>query len=315
VHIGRAVLRSKTFAAAMQAFIAFCLRAQAPAVIEEYSTAHNAALGGAGIAVQSQADGRFLNPALLAGVAPLAFSTGVYRVAVIDVVEVRAGVIASFAKWGDVSIDIRSHRVEKLLEDSTLAADPAFRVEDFGVRVGYALHHRGRCCLVGIAAERVSSMVFGTTGAGWNIAVGAALSMSRRLSLGFAAVRLGPDYRWVDGLGERTRSSLGRAAVMGLSLDQPLGRWMHGTARLDVETPLQQGAPSAVRTGVSLTLASLLGLHAGMERTRVHGSQQESTFGGGASLVFGGATVDVARDHIGAAVGERTLLGLTLAVR
>ena len=284
---------------------------QAPAIVQEFATARVAARGGTGIANDGEPDSRFVNPSLLADSAILSVVVGTFRMAVSDVDETRAGVTGRFGKWGDVAIDARQRRVNKLFDDPTLAADPSLQVTEGSFRFTYARRIGNRIRL-GAASEYFSSSIFGTTGGGRTTDVGMNIMLTTRLEMGVVGRHLDGAYVWHDESGAQWASSLGRNAGVGLAW-RPLAtrRTIGVTIRVDRDIALEQAASESWRGGVTIKMLRFLFLQAGSRMQ--HRPTKEVAASAGMSVRVRGMTVDIARDHLGALVGERTLIAATLS--
>lgn len=283
---------------------------QTPDILRERPVASVAALGGAAVAAVGLFDARSINPSLLAGNVNVSFSGGFYREEATDVSGARGGLTGSFGHVGIFSVDVRRRQVENLLEDSVLAGDPNLEVSDWGIRVGYARGFAGNRLRVGATWEGLSSRVFGTTGGGWTLDIGAAAVLTSRASVGIAVARLGPEYKWRDALGGTMYSPQGRTITGGV-------RWSAGTGRRvsmqlggDVVRALETAAEPGVRFGAEVTLLQRVSLRGGHARMGGRGGTRTSAAGLGIKL--GNARIDVARDRLGSVVGERTLLDFSL---
>lgn len=286
--------------------------AQVPDVALPQHSARLSALAGAGAGLTADADGRSLNPASLASDDRLLLSAGYSRAAVSDVVGVRIGAAASLGRWGSVALDARQRRVEKLIDDPDLAAEPGFRVSDLAIRLSYARRFaRGRLS-VGVAGEWLSSAVFATEGEGWDLHVGTTFQFSRDMTLGVAAARLGPAYRWTASGRGQQRSPLGRAVITGLRW-RPLDRAAANIALVaDGEFGLEGAADDAYRAGAELSVRQVLVLRGGYEAVAT-GNDWRRAPSAGLGLMLHSIRIDLARDRIGSEVGERTLVEVTLS--
>jgi hypothetical protein len=278
-------------------------------------SARVAALGGAGAADVTTADGRSLNPALLAASPELWVGVGYVQAAVIDIVGFRAGVAGRpLRRLGALSVDARYREVRDLIDDPELADEPGLRVADWGVRVGYASAFLDGRLMVGATAEQLRSVVLGTEGRGWDINFGAAVRLAEPVSLGLAVVHLGPPYRWTGLAGEQRSTPLGRAAIGGIRAAPIRHKYLALSLVVDGQVAAdRRTGERAVRAGGELRLARVLALRAGYEWVRIGAGSSERAPAAGLGLSLPKLRLDIARDRIGAEVGERTLLELTFS--
>lgn len=296
----------------LRAICTIAAAAQAPEILQERPTAYVAALGGAGIGAVGLLEARSINPALLAGAIPTNFSVGVFKTSVTDVSGVRGGIIGALRGLGHLSLDVRRRQIDDLVEDSVLAGDPNLKVFDWGVRLGYARQLMGGRLRLGASWEGLSSRVFGTTGTGWTLDVGAAAVMSSNVSIGITAARLGPKYAWRDALGVSTHSPQGRTMATGVRWSFRQKRAVGVQVAGDIIRALESDAEQGVRIGGEITLMRHVSLRGGYARLRdTYGSASGSS-AAGIGLQLRKIRLDIGRDRLGSVVGERTLLDLTI---
>jgi hypothetical protein len=297
------------------ALLAGPVAAQTSGATQTDHSARVAALGGAGTADVITADARSLNPALLAAAPELWVGAGYAQAAVIDVVGFRAGVAGRpVGRLGALSLDVRYREVRDLIDDPELADEPGLRVADWGARVGYATAFFDGRVMLGASAEQMRSVVFGTKGRGWDVNLGAAVRLAEPVSLGVALVHLGPSYRWTGLAGEQRRTPLGRAAIAGIRAAPIRHRYVALSLVVDGQLAADRRAGDrAVRAGGELRLARVLALRGGYEWVRTGAGARERRPAAGLGLALPRFRLDIARDRIGAEVGERTLLELTFS--
>jgi hypothetical protein len=156
------------------------------------------------------------------------------------------------------------------------------------------------------------STVFGTTGSGWSMNVGAAYSVARSLSVGASLIRVGPSYRWTTLLGDESRTNLGRSLVVGLSF-RPLHRtW--GTVRVlaDYRAGLERAAGRSQHIGAEIGLADRVAFRAGMQHESATGTSTPRSLSAGVGVRLGQFHIDIAQDRIGRVMGQRTFIELSL---
>lgn len=290
----------------------FQAAAQTPDILRERPTARVAALGGAGIAAIGLLDARSINPALLASDVSASFSLGFFKTSATDVTGARVGVTGGFRRLGNVSLDMRRRQIENLLEDPVLAEDPNLKVSDWGIQLGYARKWLGGRFQLGAIWETLSSRVFGTTGNGWTVDVGAAAAVTSEVSVGITVARLGPKYEWRDALGGGMQSPQGRTFTSGL-------RWSIGRERRlglqvagDVVRALEQTGEQGLRVGGEVSLLQRIFLRAGYAEMREAGETRHRNSAAGLGLRLRNIRIDIARDRLGSVVGERTLVDFTV---
>jgi hypothetical protein len=269
-------------------------------------------LGGAGVGAISREDGRSLNPGLLAGGAAFSVGAGLSDIETVDVRMLRAGLSWRFSNSTAFALDVRQRRVEDLIDDPELASDPGLQVRDWAVRLTLARSALNERLLLGLGAEAMRSTVFGTTGNGWSMNVGAAYSLARSLSLGASVIRLGPSYRWTTLLGDDSRTDLGRSLIVGMAF-RPLHRpW--GTVRLmaDYRAGLERAAGHSRHVGAEIALADRIAFRAGMQRESATGTSTPRSLSAGVGVRLGQFYIDIAQDRIGRVMGQRTFIELSL---
>jgi hypothetical protein len=294
------------------AVCAIAAPAQAPDILRERPTAHVAALGGAGVAAIGLLDARSVNPALLAIDVPTTFSVGAFKTTATDVTGIRAGVTGALRGIGYLSLDVRRRQIEDLVEDSVLAGDPDLKVFDWGIQFGYARELMGGRLQVGASWEGLSSRVFGTTGVGWTLDLGAAAVISSNTSIGITAARLGPKYAWRDALGGSSHSSQGRTITAGVRWSLWQKRRIGVLVAGDVVRALEPVGDQGVRLGGEITLLRHLSLRGGYAQMRDAGNGVSSA---GLGLTLRNIRIDIGRDRLGSVVGERTLLDFKIERR
>lgn len=309
-------LRFCALAVAVPAVTLATLRvgAQSPAILQAGTTARLAALADAGVARDDSPDARVRNPALLASASgpARAVDVGYFRAEISDVVGIRAGGIWGSSRLGAVSLDLREEHVERLFDDPALAAERGLRVASWSIRLGYARSFGGGRGLVGASAERASSTVFGTEGSGWAMRFGGVVHIVKPLSIGVAFAGLGPRFVWKDVVGARTRSPLERAAILGLHWSVFRRRGFALSLSGDQDISVESRTNRALRTGAELQIVGGLSLRGGLATERTAGTPVTRSPSAGIGIVVRGLQVDLARDRINSAVGERTLLGMAL---
>lgn len=288
------------------------LVAQIPDIAELAHSARLSALGGAGAGAMSREDGRSLNPALLAGGASFSAGAGLSDVETVDVRLLRAGLSWRFKTSAALALDVRQRRVEDLIDDPELASDPGLQVRDWAVRLTLASSALNDRLLLGLAAEAMRSTVFGTTGSGWSMNVGAAYSLARSLSLGASLIRMGPSYRWTTLLGDESRTNLGRSLIVGMSF-RPLDRsW--GTVRViaDYRAGLERAAGHSQHVGAEIGLADRVAFRTGVQQESATGTSTPRSLSAGVGVRLGRFYIDIAQDRIGRVMGQRTFIELSL---
>jgi hypothetical protein len=283
------------------------LFAQSPDVARIPPDARTASMGGATAALAGNDEGRSVNPALMASARGLSVVAGYANAEMTDVAETRLGATIGRSRFGTLAIDVRHREVNDLIDDPQLASEPGLTVSDWAVRSTYALNIGKRLGL-GVSAERMNSVIFGTRGAGWTYAAGAVLPLTRRFSVGTSVVRLGSPYQWTDVQGTKSSSPLGRAVVAGIALQPAESSWMSAAIVADVERGLESNSPRNVWcAGAEIRIAKALSLRGGFSRAR-EGGITSSYPSGGLGLAIGVVDVGLARDRIGAEVGQRTIV-------
>lgn len=275
--------------------------------------AREAALGRATVALIGHGDGRGANPALLAQSGRATAVAGYASSEVTDVADSRLGASLEYARFGAFAIDVRYREVRNLIDDPELASDPGLTVSDWAVRTTYALLV-GKRVAAGVSVERLASTIFGTKGSGVSFSVGAVAPITKRLAIGASAAQLGKPYRWRDVQGSETRSPLGQALVAGLSLEAFTSEWLSATVVGDLERGLgRRSAVSISRAGAEVQIAKVLFLRAGINRR--HGANPTVRPSGGVGLRVGKIEIDLAKDNIGAEIGERTLIDVRVSAK
>lgn len=286
-------------------------RAQVPDFVQLSPGARGAALGNATAGLLNYTEGRGANPAVLGALKKPTFRVGVSRTDVSDLDEARVGIGISMGYIGASAIDVRFRRVTDLIDDPDLAAESGLTVADWGASITHAIRVSPKVSF-GAGAEKLSSIVFGTRGAGWSFSAGTGIRLSKRIAFGASLVRLGSDYKWRDEFNARSSSPLGRAALVGTSIQPFAGDRVATTILAEGEQGLDRRLyQQAFRLGSELTLGKIVFLRAGLECRREDHTMTRYP-AGGIGLIFRGVQLDLARDRLGAEVGERTLIDMTL---
>lgn len=288
------------------------LSAQVPDIAELAHSARLSALGGAGVGMVDNEDGRSLNPALLAWGATLTAGAGLSNVETVDVRVLRAGSSWKFSRSSAVALDVRQRRVENLIDDPDLASDPGLQVRDWALRLTFARSALRKRLVVGVAGEAMQSTVFGTKGRGWSMSAGAAYTAAPWISIGSALIRMGPNYRWTSLLGEESHSDIGQSLVLGM-LCRPFHRsW--GTVRVlaDYRAGLERAAGRSHHLGAEVTLADRVAFRAGMQQESATGTTTPRSLSAGIGIRLGWFHLDLAQDRIGRVMGQRTFIELSM---
>lgn len=285
--------------------------AQSPDVLASVTPARLAAMGMTGVA-GLDVSGRAVNPALLVAAERLSGDVGLARTPNTDLSTLSAGVAFRLGEVASVALDARQRRVEHLVDDPDLQRDPGLTVQDMAARLTAARRFAHGRLAVGAAAEYASSRVFATTGSGWNADVGATFRVVRRLTVAATASRVGRQYRWRSMDGAEWQSALGRTLAVGTSVVVLDARALRVVANADEYLPLEPSGSRGLRVGGEMLLRRLIALRAGY--SPAVGIRDAPGTSAGFGLAARRLKVDVARDHLGSALGERTLIGLTIVI-